>query len=73
MVRQILDELINRWNWSKGVDRIGPDLLYSHVLSYAPKLYKQYCQEKFGGFGEGAELRPGVIVNYCSNVYVGKM
>lgn len=71
MIR-IKEELRNRFNWSKNVDRIGPDILYSHLLSYAPKLYKDYCKKKFAYFGEGAEIRTGAYAVYCSNIYIGE-
>lgn len=63
---------MSRWEWSKELDRIGPDILHSHVLSYAPSLFKKHCEKIFGGFREGAEVRPGVIVNNCSQVFLGK-
>lgn len=41
------------------------------VLSYAHNLFKKYCKIKLRGFNEGAEIRPGVIVNNCSQVFLG--
>lgn len=72
MVKTILNELMGRWEWSKNVDRIGPDILYSHILSYAPNLFKRYCESKFGQFSEGAEIRPGAYAVNCSNIFIGK-
>ena len=66
MVGKWKDEIIERWRWSKKIDRIGPDILYSHILSYAPKVYRDFCKAKFGGFEEGAEIRPGAYAVTCS-------
>lgn len=56
----------------KKTNRIGPDILYSHILSYAPKMYRDFCKRKFGGFEEGAEIRPGAYAVTCSNIFIGK-
>lgn len=72
MVKKFKEELKERFHWSKKIDRIGPDILFSHVLSYAPNLFREYCKKKFGYFGEGAEIRPGAYVVNCSNVFVGE-
>lgn len=72
MVEKWISEVKERLKWSKDVDRIGPDILYSHLLSFTPKLYKKYCEKKFGDFGEGSEIRPGAYAVTCSNIFLGK-
>ena len=72
MVKKWKNEIKERWNWSKTTDRIGPDILYSHILSYAPRLYREFCQKKFGSFGVGSEIRPGAFAVTCSNIFIGK-
>lgn len=70
-MKEFIAEIKQRLKWSKDVDRIGPDILYSHLLSYAPVLYKRFITKKFGFVGENVEIRPGVIAVICSNIYLG--
>ncbi|WP_198135533.1 acyltransferase [Ureibacillus sinduriensis] len=71
MVISFIREIIKRWNWSKSTDRIGPDIIYSQILSYAPNLYNQYCKKKLKSLGENSEIRPGAIIVCCSNINIG--
>ncbi len=52
-------------------DRLGPDMLATHLLSYFPERYKKICEKKFAKFGDGAEFRSGAYAVTCSNIYLG--
>lgn len=59
-----------RWFWQ--ADRLGPDMLVTHLLSYFPKPYSKICERKFARFDSGAEFRSGAYAVTCSNIYLGK-
>ncbi|MGE6516247.1 acyltransferase [Lysinibacillus sphaericus] len=64
--------IIRRWKWFKEADRLGPDMLATHLFSYFPDRYKKICRKKFAHFDEGAEFRSGAYAVTCSNIFLGK-
>ena len=67
-----LKEFLDRWNWSKGTDRLGPDMLGTYFHFFIPTLQKKICKEKFLYFGDDAEFRMGAFAVQCSNIKLGK-
>jgi acetyltransferase-like isoleucine patch superfamily enzyme len=64
-------KLFKRWRWFLKADRLGPDMLATHLLSYFPESYKKICKRKFAQFSDGAEFRSGAYAVTCSNIYLG--
>ncbi len=53
-------------------DRLGPDMLTTHIMLYFPTLSQKLCKKKFAFFGENASFRPGAYAVNCSKIYIGK-
>lgn len=66
-----LKELIKRWNWSRDVDRLGPDMLATHFKMYFPFAQRKICKEKFLHYGKNADFRIGAYAIGCSNIKLG--
>lgn len=65
-------ELIQRINFWKNIDRIGPDVPYTHWRLYFKSKMRRLCNEKFKYFGADAEIRPYVYIVCCSKISIGK-
>ncbi|MBU1196106.1 MAG: acyltransferase [Proteobacteria bacterium] len=63
--------LLERIRFWLNEDRLGPDMLLTHIISYFPKYYNKICQKKFMHFGKNSNIRPGAYVIYCSTVSIG--
>jgi acetyltransferase-like isoleucine patch superfamily enzyme len=68
MVREILNK-INFW---KNTDRIGPDIPYTHWRLYFKSTMLKLCKQKFNKFDETSEFRPGAYAVCCSKISIGK-
>lgn len=66
-----LKELLAKCRFDKSVDRIGPDIPFTHWRLYFKTLGRELCKKKFKYFGDGAEIRPGVYCINCSNISIG--
>lgn len=66
-----LKELISKIKFDKNVDRIGPDIPFTHWYLYFKGKGKKMCKSKFKFFSDSAEVRPGVYVICCSQVSIG--
>ena len=66
-----LSEIINRWHFWSGADRLGPDMLATHWRLHFKSLMKDLCEKKFQRFGSGAEFRPGAYAVCCSKISLG--
>lgn len=66
-----IKELISKISFDKGVDRIGPDIPFTHWRLYFKREGKKLCKKKFKHFSDSAEIRPGVYVVCCSQVSIG--
>ncbi|MFC4322487.1 acyltransferase [Litchfieldia salsa] len=64
-------EFLDRWNWSKNADRLGPDMLGTHFSFFLPTLQTKICRQKFLHFGSNAEFRMGAYAVTCSNIKIG--
>ena len=63
--------IIKRIKYCWEADRMGPDMLFTHILSYFPKYYKGICKKKFREFGDNSELRSGAYAIDCSGICIG--
>jgi acetyltransferase-like isoleucine patch superfamily enzyme len=68
----LLKEVFNRFSYWKNVDRIGPDIPFTHWRLYFPSLMRKLCKKKFLLFSEGAEFRPGAYAVGCSKISIGQ-
>jgi acetyltransferase-like isoleucine patch superfamily enzyme len=64
-------ELLDRINYWRSVDRIGPDIPFTHWRLYFKSTMRALCEKKFKGFGSGAEFRPGAYAEACSKIVIG--
>lgn len=58
------------WYWH--ADRLGPDILTTHLLLYFKRSNWWVCKKKFNTFGEGSEFRPHAYATCTSNISIGK-
>jgi acetyltransferase-like isoleucine patch superfamily enzyme len=68
----MIRELTRRIRFWRDVDRLGPDIPWTHWRLHFPKLAEALCRRKFANFGEGAEFRPGAYAVACSNIRLGR-
>jgi acetyltransferase-like isoleucine patch superfamily enzyme len=68
----LLKLLLNKRNFDKSADRIGPDLPFTHWRIYFKPLMRKLCENKFKHFGDNAEFRPGAYAIACSKISIGK-
>ena len=68
----IISALINRINYWRNADRLGPDIPYSHWKLHIKPLMINLCQSKFKYFDKTAEFRPGAYAVVCSKISIGK-
>ncbi|MDZ4150151.1 acyltransferase [Methylicorpusculum sp.] len=54
------------------VDRLGPDIPWTHWRLYFKSTMITLCRNRFKTFSEGAEFRPGAYAICCSNINIGK-
>ena len=67
-----ISEFLQRLNYWKHVDRIGPDIPLTHWRLYLKATMKQFCNKKFASFGENSEFRPGSYAVNCSRISIGE-
>jgi len=67
----MIKEIILKIRYWKSVDRIGPDIPWTHWRFYLPSLMKKICKEKFEHWGFGSEFRPGAYAFACSKISIG--
>jgi len=66
-----IKELVDRIEFWRNGDRIGPDILLTHWRLYFKSTMKDLCKKKFKYFGENAEFRPGSYAEACSKISIG--
>ena len=66
-----VSELRRRIDFWNRVDRIGPDVPWTHWRLYFPSTMTAFCRSRFLRFGEGAEFRPGAYATSCSRISLG--
>jgi acetyltransferase-like isoleucine patch superfamily enzyme len=67
-----LSEILNRIDFWKKVDRIGPDVPWTHWRLHFKSTMQALCKKKFMHFAEGADFRPGAYAVGCSRISLGK-
>lgn len=67
----MIKEIFQRIHWWKTIDRVGPDIPWTHVLFHFPKTARKFCEKKFAHFGKGAQFRPGAYAVACSRIRIG--
>jgi acetyltransferase-like isoleucine patch superfamily enzyme len=65
-------EVIERIKFCNDVDRIGPDILFTHWMLHFKSSMNRLCKKKFLHFGENADFRPGAYAEKCSHISLGK-
>lgn len=68
----MIKTLIKKIQFDKKVDRIGPDIPFTHWRLHFKPLMRKLCRNKFQYFGENAEFRPGAYAISCSKIRLGK-
>jgi acetyltransferase-like isoleucine patch superfamily enzyme len=64
----MISKQIKFWN---NADRIGPDIIWTYWRFFFPEIMFGFCRKKFLYFGVSSEIRPGVYVVGCSQIYIG--
>ena len=67
----VIQSIYQRIRWWKTVDRVGPDIPWTHFLFYFPDIARKFCEKKFARFGKNTEIRPGVYAITCSRISIG--
>ena len=66
-----VSELADRIRFWRSVDRLGPDIPWTHWRLHFKATAKALCASKFRSFGQGAEFRPGAYAVACSKIDIG--
>lgn len=69
---QIIKSLYKRIVWTAKADRLGPDMLSTHLMMYIPALHSKICNKKFKLYDKEADFRIGAYAINCSNIKLGK-
>lgn len=67
-----IKELLQRVEFWKSCDRIGPDIPFTHWRLYFESTMKELCLRKFKRFGQHSEFRPGAYAECCSKISIGE-
>jgi acetyltransferase-like isoleucine patch superfamily enzyme len=67
----MLREFISRISYWRKVNRIGPDIPYTHWRLYFKGTMQALCCKQFKYFGAGADFRPGAYAECCENISLG--
>ncbi|MDX4039812.1 acyltransferase [Aliarcobacter skirrowii] len=68
----IIKEIYKKYKFCLNADRLGPDILFTHWMLHFKSLMLKLCKKKFMYFDDTAEIRPGVYIDYCSRIKIGK-
>ena len=69
---EIMKSLYKRIVWTVKADRLGPDMVSTHLMMYIPVLHYKICNRKFKLYDKGADFRIGAYAINCSNIKLGK-
>lgn len=67
-----LSEIMQRIEFWKTTDRIGPDMPYTHWRLYFRSTMVGLCKSRFRRFADTAEFRPGAYATSCCNISLGE-
>ena len=68
----LLLDIYNKIKADGRMDRIGPDVPFTHWQLHYKKRMIELCKRKFRKFSEGAEFRAGAYAVGCSQIEIGK-
>lgn len=68
----LFTEILKKIKFDHTIDRIGPDIPFTHWQLYFKNKMIKFCKKKFNKFSEGAEVRPSAYVVGCSKIQLGK-
>ncbi len=67
----MLSQLIKKYKFDFGADRIGPDMPFTHWKLYFQKGMLALCKKKFKKFSNTSQFRPGAYAVGCSKIEIG--
>ena len=67
-----LTDFIKKRKFDKKVDRLGPDIPFTHWKLFFKKSMLKLCKNKFKSFSDTSEFRPGAYAVVCSKISIGK-
>lgn len=67
----MLFQLINKFKFDNGADRIGPDMPFTHWKLYLKMEMLSLCKRKFKKFSNTSQFRPGAYAVGCSKIEIG--
>lgn len=68
----LIKEIYNKYLFCKKIDRLGPDIPFTHWKLHFKSLMIKLCKNKFKRFSETAEFRAGAYAVHCSNISIGE-
>ena len=68
----LIKDIYKKIIYDINIDRIGPDIPFTHWKLFFKNSMIKLCKQKFHKFSEGAELRPGAYIVGCSKIEIGK-
>jgi acetyltransferase-like isoleucine patch superfamily enzyme len=68
----LIIDIIKKIKHNRGVDRIGPDIPFTHWKLFYPKKMLKLCKKKFKKFADTADFRPGAYAIGCSKIEIGE-
>lgn len=68
----LVADIIDRIQFWRHADRIGPDIPWTHWRLYFGSTMRSFCQKKFKYFDPTAEIRPGSYFIACSKIHIGR-
>lgn len=68
----LIKDFFKKYKFCINVDRIGPDILFTHWMLHFRTSMLRLCKKKFMYFDNTAEIRPGVYIDFCSRIKIGK-
>lgn len=68
----LIKDIYRKYKFCMNTDRIGPDILFTHWMLHFKSSMLKLCKNKFMYFHDTAEVRPGVYIDFCSRIKIGK-
>lgn len=67
----MFSQIIKKYKFDLGTDRIGPDVPFTHWKLFLQKKMLSLCKKKFKKFSSTAQFRPGAYAIGCSKIEIG--
>lgn len=68
----LIIDIIKKFKYNLGADRIGPDHPFTHWRLYYKKEMLVLCKKKFKKFSNTSVFRPGAYAVGCSKIEIGE-